>query len=152
MLPFQSLKSGKEEVNQNRDSGLEIFLCLGNGEKLSARDILRASYYWIRETGINVHDDSVGKKKKKKKNWEDCSRMEQKISCKFFFFRLDIKNSFVLLQRKYIRFLISRKIIRSSISRGFEIYIDGRLSAKRVRMCYPRITEDIIQVLGAVCE
>lgn len=69
-----------------------------------------------------------------------------------FFFRLDIKNSFVLLQRKYIRFLISRKMIRSSISRGFEIYIDGRLSAKRVPMCYPRIMEDIIQVLGAVCE
>lgn len=45
---------------------MEIFLCLGNGEKLSARDILRASYYWIRETGVNVHVDSVGKKKKKK--------------------------------------------------------------------------------------
>lgn len=148
MLPFQSLKSGKEEVNQNRDSGLEIFLCLGNGEKLSARDILRASYYWIRETGVNVHDDSVGKKKKLGRLFEN--GIEDLVQ--IFFFRLDIKNSFVLLQRKYIRFLISRKIIRSSISRGFEIYIDGRLSAKRVPMCYPRITEDIIQVLGAVCE
>ena len=150
MLPFQSLKSGKEEVNQNRDSGLEIFLCLGNGEKLSARDILRASYYWIRETGVNVHDDSVGKKKKKKLGRLFENGIEDLVQ--IFFFRLDIKNSFVLLQRKYIRFLISRKIIRSSISRGFEIYIDGRLSAKRVPMCYPRITEDIIQVLGAVCE
>lgn len=150
MLPFQSLKSGKEEVNQNRDSGLEIFLCLGNGEKLSARDILRASYYWIRETGINVHDDSVGKKKKKKLGRLFENGIEDLVQ--IFFFRLDIKNSFVLLQRKYIRFLISRKMIRSSISRGFEIYIDGRLSAKRVPMCYPRITEDIIQVLGAVCE
>lgn len=150
MLPFQSLKSGKEEVNQNRDSGLEIFLCLGNGEKLSARDILRASYYWIRETGVNVHVDSVGKKKKKKLGRLFENGIEDLVQ--IFFFRLDIKNSFVLLQRKYIRFLISRKMIRSSISRGFEIYIDGRLSAKRVRMCYPRITEDIIQVLGAVCE
>lgn len=150
MLPFQSLKSGKEEVNQNRDSGLEIFLCLGNGEKLSARDILRASYYWIRETGVNVHDDSVGKKKKKKLGRLFENGIEDLMQ--IFFFRLDIKNSFVLLQRKYIRFLISRKIIRSSISRGFEIYIDGRLSAKRVPMCYPRITEDIIQILGAVCE
>lgn len=150
MLPFQSLKSGKEEVNQNRDSGLEIFLCLGNGEKLSARDILRASYYWIRETGVNVHVDSVGKKKKKKLGRLFENGIEDLVQ--IFFFRLDIKNSFVLLQRKYIRFLISRKMIRSSISRGFEIYIDGRLSAKRVPMCYPRITEDIIQVLGAVCE
>lgn len=150
MLPFQSLKSGKEEVNQNRDSGLEIFLCLGNGEKLSARDILRASYYWIRETGVNVHVDSVGKKKKKKLGRLFENGIEDLVQ--IFFFRLDIKNSFVLLQRKYIRFLISRKMIRSGISRGFEIYIDGRLSAKRVPMCYPRITEDIIQVLGAVCE
>lgn len=125
-------------------------MCLGNGEKLSARDILRASYYWIRETGVNVHVDSVGKKKKKKLGRLFENGIEDLMQ--IFFFRLDIKNSFVLLQRKYIRFLISRKIIRSSISRGFEIYIDGRLSAKRVPMCYPRIMEDIIQVLGAVCE
>lgn len=43
-------------------------------------------------------------------------------------------------------------MIRSNMSREFEIYIDGQLSAKRVRVRYPRITEDIIQVLGAVCE
>lgn len=91
-------------------------------------------------------------KKKKKKKLGRLFKNGIEDLVQIFFFRLDIKNSFVLLQRKYIRFLISRKMIRSSISRGFEIYIDGRLSAKRVRMCYPRITEDIIQVLGAVCE
>lgn len=74
-----------------------------------------------------------------------------------FFFRLKYHKfictrDLLLLQRKYIRFLISKKMIRSNMSRGFEIYIDGQLSAKRVRVRYPRITEDIIQVLGAVCE
>lgn len=104
---------------------------------------------------VNVHDDSVGKKKDELGNELFENKVENLVQ--IFFFRLKYHKfictrDLLLLQRKYIRFLISKKMIRSNMSRGFEIYIDGQLSAKRVRVRYPRITEDIIQVLGAVCE
>lgn len=104
---------------------------------------------------VNVHDDSVGKKKDELGNELFENEVENLVQ--IFFFRLKYHKfictrDLLLLQRKYIRFLISKKMIRSNMSRGFEIYIDGQLSAKRVRVRYPRITEDIIQVLGAVCE
>lgn len=95
----------------------------------------------------------------KKKNELGNELFENEVEnlVQIFFFRLKYHKfictrDLLLLQRKYIRFLISKKMIRSNMSRGFEIYIDGQLSAKRVRVRYPRITEDIIQVLGAVCE